>query len=92
MSYYHFYIFYARVIHAPLYSQGDECGVRYLSSHKIRFSNCTMLLENGHPIRDVQYAMGHTDQRMTEHYNRPNTYKLANTEISRLLVDGLVTC
>lgn len=73
---------------ARLKKRCNECGVRYLSSHKIRFSNCTTLLENGVDIRDVQYAMGHTEQRMTEHYNRPNTSKRANTDISRVLVDG----
>lgn len=67
----------------------SECGIRYLSSHKIRFSNCTMLLEKGVDIRDVQYAMGHTEQRMTEHYNRPNTYKAANPHISLVLTQGV---
>ena len=67
----------------------NECGIRYLSSHKIRFSNCTMLLEKGVEIRDVQYAMGHTEQRMTEHYNRPNTFKAANPRISVVLTQGV---
>lgn len=66
----------------------NECGIRYLSSHKIRFSNCTMLLEKGVEIRDVQYAMGHTEQRMTEYYNRPNTFKAANPRISVVLTQG----
>ena len=73
---------------ARLKKRCTECGIRYLSSHKIRFSNCTKLLESGVDIRDVQYAMGHTEQRMTEHYNRPNTPKLANTQISQLLITG----
>lgn len=50
-----------------------------------------MLLENGLPIRDVQYAMGHTDQRMTELYYRPSVKKKANPVISTLLVNGLQT-
>lgn len=61
-----------------------ECGIRYLSSHKIRFSNCTMLLDNKVDIRDVQYAMGHTEQRMTEHYYRPTYDKPANIFISQI--------
>jgi len=74
---------------ARLKKRCKECGVRYLSSHKIRFSNCTMLLEKGVEIRDVQYAMGHTEQRMTEHYNRPNTFKAANPRISVVLTQGV---
>lgn len=74
---------------ARLKKRCKECGVRYLSSHEIRFSNCTTLLENGVDIRDVQYAMGHTEQRMTEHYNRPNTYKVANSHISVVLTQGV---
>lgn len=61
-----------------------ECGIRYLSSHEIRFSNCTMLLDNKVDIRDVQYAMGHTEQRMTEHYYRPTYDKPANIFISQI--------
>lgn len=76
---------------ARLKKRCNECGVRYLSSHKIRFSNCTTLLESGLSIRDVQYAMGHTDQRMTEHYYRPSVKKKANPVISTLLVNGLQT-
>ena len=63
--------------------------VLYLSSHKIRFSNCTTLLENGVDIREVQYAMGHTEQRMTEHYNRPCPNKAANPMISMVLTKGV---
>ena len=74
---------------ARLKKRCTECGIRYLSSHKIRFSNCTMLLEKGVDIRDVQYAMGHTEQRMTEHYNRPNTCKSANPMISMVLTKGV---
>ena len=74
---------------ARLKKRCKECGVRYLSSHKIRFSNCTTLLENGVDIREVQYAMGHTEQRMTEHYNRPCPNKAANPMISTVLTKGV---
>lgn len=48
-----------------------------------------MILEKGVEIRDVQYAMGHTEQRMTEYYNRPNTFKAANPRISVVLTQGV---
>lgn len=66
----------------------SECGIKYLSSHKIRFSNCTMLFDSGMNIRDIQISMGHTEQRMTEHYNRPNYEQRANAAISDVLVEG----
>jgi len=74
---------------ARLKTRCNQCGIRYLSSHKIRFSNCTMLLENGMDIRDVQYAMGHTEQKMTEHYYRPDCTKVAKPVISTILLNGL---
>lgn len=73
---------------ARLKKRTGECGVRYLSSHKIRFSNCTMLLKTMN-IRDVQYAMGHTEQRMTEYYNRPCEDETVNNSISLILTKGI---
>lgn len=73
---------------ARLKKRTAECGVRYLSSHKIRFSNCTVLLKTMN-IRDVQYAMGHVDQRMTEYYNRPIEDEAVNPTISVILTQGI---
>ena len=73
---------------ARLKKRTSECGVRYLSSHKIRFSNCTILLKTMN-IRDVQYVMGHTEQRMTEHYNRPIDDGAVNPTISVILTQGI---
>lgn len=48
-----------------------------------------MLLEKGVEIRDVQYAMGHVDQRMTEYYNRPIEDEAVNPTISVILTQGI---
>ncbi|MCR4617042.1 MAG: site-specific integrase [Lachnospiraceae bacterium] len=45
-------------------------GVKYYSSHKIRFYGCTELLDAGVPARTVQKIMGHKYASTTEHYDR----------------------
>lgn len=71
----------------------DECGIRYLSSHKIRFANCTMLLDKDIAIRAVQKDMGHTSIEMTEHYYREHENRKANDEITNAFNDCMqVVC
>ena len=52
-----------------------QAGIRYLSSHKIRFANCVLMLEKNVPLYEVQKSMGHSNQAMTEHYNRARQRK-----------------
>ena len=66
----------------------DAVGIRYLSSHKIRFANCVLMLENGVPLYEAQKAMGHANQAMTEHYNRV-LQKRANQDIKLVFNDAL---
>ena len=47
-----------------------QTGIKYYSSHKIRFYNASLLYINEVPIKDIQYYLGHTTQAMTEHYLR----------------------
>lgn len=48
----------------------EKAGVRYLSSHKIRFFGATELFNAGVSPEQIRRVMGHTSISMTEHYNR----------------------
>ncbi len=50
----------------------NRAGVRYLSSHKIRFFGATQLFDAGVDPEQIRRIMGHTTLAMTEHYNRTN--------------------
>jgi len=58
-----------------------ECGVRYLSSHKIRFYGATELYDAGVDPEQIRRVMGHTTLAMTEHYNRTNGKIIVDKEI-----------
>ncbi len=45
-------------------------GVRYLSSHKIRFWGIGEMYANEVPESSIQYSAGHSHVEMTRHYNR----------------------
>lgn len=49
----------------------EAAGVRYLSSHKIRFFAVTAQAASGIPLADIQYASGHKNPSTTYHYMRP---------------------
>ncbi len=54
--------------HLKLYCK--NAGVRYLSSHKIRFYGATALFDAGVEPEQIRRIMGHTTLEMTERYNR----------------------
>lgn len=47
-----------------------KAGVRYLSSHKIRFRAVTEMYKAGFDDAQIQTASGHADPRTTDHYKR----------------------
>ena len=49
----------------------EAAGVRYLSSHKIRFYAITAQTEAGMDLATIQYNSGHKSPQMTYHYMRP---------------------
>lgn len=53
----------------------NNLGIRYLSSHKIRFSVASILYKNGLSPTELQYLLGHSDLKMTTHYLRNITNK-----------------
>lgn len=59
----------------------EKAGVRYLSSHKIRFYGATELFNAGVDPEQIRRIMGHTTLAMTEHYNRTDGNILVDKEI-----------
>lgn len=55
-----------------LHDYCNKAGVRYFSSHKIRFFGATQLFDAGVDPEQIRRIMGHTTLAMTEHYNRTN--------------------
>ena len=49
----------------------QEAGIRYLSSHKIRFYSITEQAASGMDLATIQYNSGHRSPQMTLHYLRP---------------------
>lgn len=52
-------------------------GIKYLSSHKIRFWAVTNMFENGIDEKLIQKSSGHDNARMTRYYNRCRKPKTA---------------
>ena len=46
----------------------EAIDIPYRSSHKIRFSNASILYDNGTPIKAIKKLLGHSNLQMTEHY------------------------
>lgn len=49
----------------------QAAGIRYLSSHKIRFFSITEQAASGMDLATIQYNSGHKSPQMTYHYMRP---------------------
>ncbi len=47
-----------------------RAGIRYFSSHKIRFFGATQMFDEGVDPEQIRRMLGHTTLTMTEHYNR----------------------
>ncbi|MCR4656711.1 MAG: site-specific integrase [Lachnospiraceae bacterium] len=48
----------------------EKAGVKYFSSHGIRFHNISALYDAGISEKEIQRLSGHTTAMMTRHYNR----------------------
>ena len=58
----------------------QEAGVRYLSSHKIRFRAVTEMYMAGFEDAQIQIASGHADPRTTDRYKRLNHHATIDRE------------
>lgn len=59
-------------------------GIRYRSSHKIRFYACSSMYEYNLPEREIQYRMGHSSVEQTRKYNRSKNSKLDSQVVNDL--------
>ena len=66
----------------------EECGVRYLSSHKIRFYGITSLYEAGVQEASIQRIAGHCSPEMTRHYNRTHKRDLVRNDVWESIFGG----
>ena len=48
----------------------DALNIKYRSSHKIRFTNASILSKNGVSDTELQYMLGHSNRNTTCHYIR----------------------
>lgn len=62
-----------------------ETGIPYLSSHKIRFSNSSILFDNGTKIKEIQKLLGHSNLAMTEHYIQQRVNDYSSTSLAQIL-------
>lgn len=58
----------------------EECGVPYLSSHKIRFYQCSRMYDLNVDEKAIQSAMGHSSLGMTRYYDRRQMKRFSDEE------------
>ena len=63
-----------------------EADIPYLSSHKIRFSNASILFDNGTPIKAIKRLLGHSNLAMTEHYIEQPVSNYAENSLAEVLM------
>lgn len=62
----------------------ERLGIRYKSSHKIRFYACTRMYEYELPEKAIQYRMGHSGVEMTRKYYRGKNQKLDSEVVNEM--------
>ena len=65
----------------------DTLGIKYRSSHQIRFTVATMLYENNVPITQLSLMLGHSDTNTTWHYIRQSKPDSATIETMCSILD-----
>ena len=62
-------------------------GIKYRSSHQIRFTVATLLYDEGVSITKISYLLGHADTATTWHYIRKNNPDKATINAMKSLLD-----
>ena len=60
-------------------------GIPYLSSHKIRFTNASILRDEGVDPIDIQPLLGHSNLAMTQHYIEQRVSNMDDTQMAKIL-------
>ncbi len=63
----------------------EKAGVKYFSSHGIRFHNISAMYDAGIPEKEIQRISGHTTANMTRHYNKPISDICSDAKIRAVL-------
>ena len=63
----------------------EKAGVRYFSSHGIRFHNISAMYDAGIPEKEIQRLSGHTTSAMTRHYNKQISNACEDAKIRAVL-------
>lgn len=64
----------------------NHLGIKYRSSHQIRFTVATLLYENGMPINELSSLLGHSNTAMTWHYIRKKAPSDATLDIMQAVL------
>ena len=62
-----------------------KAGVKYFSSHGIRFHNISAMYDAGISEKEIQRLSGHTTAMMTRHYNRSVSMSCEDEKICAVL-------
>ena len=62
-----------------------EIGIPYRSSHKIRFTNASILRDEGVDPIDIQPLLGHSNLAMTQHYIEQRVSNMDDTQMAKIL-------
>ena len=65
----------------------EELGIKYRSSHKLRFSTASIMYKNGMEDTELQKLLGHTSLTMTHHYLRNITTQEETASKMRAILD-----
>jgi len=79
---------YADTYNEHLKKYDYACGIRYFSSHKIRFWSVSAQVQNGMDATRIQYNAGHSDMNTTFHYMRMLRMTPEEKAIWMMTMDG----
>lgn len=65
----------------------ETLGIKYRSSHQIRFTVATLLYDEGVSITKISSLLGHADTATTWHYIRKNNPDEATINAMKSLLD-----
>lgn len=65
----------------------NTLGIKYRSSHQIRFAAATLLYDEGVSITKISSLLGHADTATTWHYIRKNSPDAATINAMKSLLD-----
>ena len=78
---------YAYTFNEKLKEVCDKLGIKYRSSHQIRFTTATNLSKAGVPINEISNDLGHSDVKQTYNYIRQQEMSEQSKLIANQILD-----